>query len=228
MFYALVYIGADMKNRFSRFFAFCMVAVMTACSSPENMGTVAHFKSDQLPCGDDTTGIECLHKTLATEEMPQRIYAVDRQGDSSLFLFWQDYVSASSAIRALALSGELDVYKVPAKTEAKASGEATTQDGIVSIVNVPSPWYAPEFVVNGRMQDAIPDYAVIPGLDFKYFTTSDQGTLGGIYLWQSKASAEAFYNDAWHARIQETYGQEADLKFYKLVAISRDSLEMAK
>lgn len=192
------------------------------------MGTVVHFEGDQLPCGGYTTWIECLHKTLATEDMPQRIYAVNRQGASSLILFWQDYVSASSAIRALDLPGGLDVYSVPAKTEAKASGQATTQDGIVSIVNVPSPWYAPGFIVNGRMQDAIPDYAALPGLDFKYFTTSKQGTLGGIYLWQSKASAEAFYNDAWHARIQETYGQNADLKFFKLIDINRDSLEMVK
>ncbi len=192
------------------------------------MGTAAHFKSDQLPCDDDATWVDCLGKTLVNEEMPQRIYAVNRQGDSSLILFWQDYVSASSAIRTLGLPGKIDIYKVPAKTEAKASGEATTQDGIVSVVNVPSPWYAPEFIVNGRMQDAIPDYAVIPGLDFKYFTTSDQGTLGGIYLWQSKASADAFYNDAWHARIEETYEQKADLKFYNLIDINRDSLEMVK
>ena len=73
-------------------------------------------------------------------------------------------------------------------------------DAVVAVVRVPTPWYAPRFFVYRKFRAAVPDYAGQPGLRRKYFTMSDDGRYGGIYLWQSRAAAEAFYTPTWHAR----------------------------
>ncbi|MBO6504914.1 MAG: lipoprotein [Kordiimonadaceae bacterium] len=202
------------------------LAVLAGCSDAETTGTATHFSADILSCTQQSDVGRCFREQLEPGQLPQRVYAVERDGNKSVIAFWPNNITALSALRSLGLSDQIDVYNVPVVTAAQAAGLANVEDGVVSIVNVPSPWYAPKVVINGRMRDAVPDYAAIPGLDFKYFTTSESGTLGGIYLWNSRASADAFYDADWHARIQNTYGQSADLQFYELAQINRGTAEV--
>ena len=81
----------------------------------------------------------------------------------------------------------------------------------VSIVQVPAPWWAPHFLIRSRFEASLPRYRAVPGLLRKFYILSPDGQLGGIYLWESRAAADAFYDDAWHADIQERYGQPANL-----------------
>jgi len=61
---------------------------------------------------------------------------------------------------------------------------------------------------------AVPTYQRVPGLLRKYFTVSDDGRFGGIYLWASAASAEAWFSPAWHERVRKTYGVDAAIEWF--------------
>ncbi len=50
-------------------------------------------------------------------------------------------------------------------------------------------------------------YEGIPGLIRKYYGISpDSGSLAGIYLWESKATADAFYTSEWVAMVTKRWG----------------------
>ncbi len=54
-----------------------------------------------------------------------------------------------------------------------------------------------------------PKYRDVPGLIRKTYVLYPDGvTVGGIYLWQSRAAAEAMYSDDWRAFVRGKYGCE--------------------
>ncbi len=60
-----------------------------------------------------------------------------------------------------------------------------------------------------------PMYQDKPGLVRKYYVSTDDGArVGGMYLWESREAAEATYDDAWHARVTETYGSPPDMTWF--------------
>jgi hypothetical protein len=77
---------------------------------------------------------------------------------------------------------------------------------VVVVVRIPAPWYAPAFLIRRRFRQAVPQYQALPGLRRKYFTLTDDRLFGGIYLWDDRASADAFFTDAWHASVRRKYG----------------------
>ena len=42
----------------------------------------------------------------------------------------------------------------------------------------------------------------------------DGRSAGGVYLWDSREQAEAFYDDAWRQRLTARYGSEPHVTFY--------------
>jgi hypothetical protein len=38
--------------------------------------------------------------------------------------------------------------------------------------------------------------------------------VSGVYLWQSRAEAEQFYNDDWKNKIQERYGSQPMVSYF--------------
>ncbi len=86
---------------------------------------------------------------------------------------------------------------------------------VVVVVEVPRPWYAPDFLIVRKMSSAMPTYRAIPGLRYKAFTLAKpSGDFGGIYLWQDRASAEAWFSPAWYQRIREERGVEPKLRMF--------------
>ena len=79
------------------------------------------------------------------------------------------------------------------------------------LVRIRVPWWAPRLLVRRRFVQAVPDYARAPGLLRKAFTISEAGEFGGLYLWRSRADADAWFDARWHARVRERYGQDADV-----------------
>ena len=56
-------------------------------------------------------------------------------------------------------------------------------------------------------QSTAPRYQAQPGLVRKYYVLSEDGmTAGGVYLWESRAAAEALYTDAWRDFVTGKYG----------------------
>lgn len=54
-----------------------------------------------------------------------------------------------------------------------------------------------------------PKYQGVQGLLRKHYVLSqDGGTAGGVYLWNSRAEAEAMYTEAWRAFVREKYSTD--------------------
>ena len=59
-----------------------------------------------------------------------------------------------------------------------------------------------------------PGYRDMPGLVRKQYVVWEDGrTVGGVYLWNSRAEAEAQYSDAWRAFVREKYGTEPSITY---------------
>lgn len=65
-------------------------------------------------------------------------------------------------------------------------------------------------------QGTAPRYQSQPGLIRKYYVLSEDGmTVGGIYLWESRAAADALYTDEWRAFVTAKYGVAPDLAYWE-------------
>ena len=59
-----------------------------------------------------------------------------------------------------------------------------------------------------------PKYQGVPGLVRKCYTLSQDGSVvGGIYLWESRAQAEAMYTEKWREFVQEKYGSNPSVTY---------------
>jgi hypothetical protein len=59
-----------------------------------------------------------------------------------------------------------------------------------------------------------PKYQGVAGLVRKYYVLSQDGnTLGGIYLWNSRAEADAMYTDSWRAFVRDKYGCDPSVTY---------------
>ena len=59
-----------------------------------------------------------------------------------------------------------------------------------------------------------------------YFVTENGDRAGGIYLWKTKADAEACYTPEWKAMVSAKYGVEPDI-LYAHVPVSVDNVQEA-
>jgi Putative mono-oxygenase ydhR len=60
-----------------------------------------------------------------------------------------------------------------------------------------------------------PKYQGVPGLVRKVYVLSHEGrTAGGIYLWNSRAEAEATYTESWRAFVREKYGTDPSVTYF--------------
>jgi hypothetical protein len=99
----------------------------------------------------------------------------------------------------------------PAAQSQTATEPAAT---VITIVKVPTPWYAPRSVVVGRMIDTLALYANMPGLSYKaYSFARPGGEYGGLYYWQDVASAKAWYNPAWFERVRKERGKDGTVRY---------------
>ena len=70
-----------------------------------------------------------------------------------------------------------------------------------------------------------PGFREVRGLIRKQFIYAEDGWAGGVYLWQSRADAEAFYTGPWLAGIRERYGMDPQIKFFETACVTDNSLE---
>jgi len=89
----------------------------------------------------------------------------------------------------------------------------------VVIVTFPATTDLDDRALRQLLESAGADYVNVPGLRRKYFLSGD-GLGGGVYEWDCRASAEAFYDNAWHAMILERSGAVPDIRFFDSPAIA--------
>ncbi len=60
-----------------------------------------------------------------------------------------------------------------------------------------------------------PKYREVKGLIRKYYLLSEDGaTAGGVYLWESRQTAEQLYTEDWQAFILEKYGTKPSVTYF--------------
>jgi hypothetical protein len=61
-----------------------------------------------------------------------------------------------------------------------------------------------------------PRYREVKGLVRKYYLLADGGgSIGGVYLWNSRSDAERMYDAQWRSFIKERYGAEPTLSYFE-------------
>jgi hypothetical protein len=75
-----------------------------------------------------------------------------------------------------------------------------------------------------------PRYQEAQGLIRKYYLLSeDGGTVGGVYLWQSREDAERLYTKEWKNFIKEKYGADpAIIYFHSPVVVDNMTREIIR
>lgn len=64
-------------------------------------------------------------------------------------------------------------------------------------------------------ESTAPRYKNLPGLVRKYYLRSEDGRkAGGVYLWESRAAAEAVYTEEWKARVRQIYGSTPKIQWF--------------
>lgn len=91
---------------------------------------------------------------------------------------------------------------------------------VAVLVAVPIPAGMPRPQLEAAFRAAVPDYQQQPGLIRKYFTIGDDGRAGGIYLWSSRAAADAWYSEAWKAGVRKRWGAPASVSYFEVPALS--------
>lgn len=66
-----------------------------------------------------------------------------------------------------------------------------------------------------RFLSTAPKYQGVAGLFRKYYFLSQDGkTVGGIYLWNSRAEAETMYTEAWRAFVRDKYDADPSVTYF--------------
>lgn len=82
----------------------------------------------------------------------------------------------------------------------------------IAIVQIPIEKRSKEAAIKAAKASA-PTFVEAPGLIRKYYLNGDEGG-GGVYLWESRQAAEAWYNDNWWVRAEKTFGVRPKLTYY--------------
>ncbi len=65
-------------------------------------------------------------------------------------------------------------------------------------------------------ESTAPKYRNLPGLVRKYYLLSEDGRrAGGVYLWETRAAAEAVYSGEWKARVAQVYGSTPQILWFE-------------
>jgi hypothetical protein len=97
---------------------------------------------------------------------------------------------------------------------------------ITVIVNFPAPVGATLESITEAFSTTTPRYEGLPGLIRKYYLFDPEtGVGGGAYLWEDRAQAEAFYDEAWRTRLTEKYGVPPKISFFESPVIIDNALK---
>jgi hypothetical protein len=65
-------------------------------------------------------------------------------------------------------------------------------------------------------KSSAPKYRGLQGLVRKYYLYDEQSRIGGgVYLWRSRADADAVYTPQWKAYIAERYGAPPEIRYFE-------------
>lgn len=86
---------------------------------------------------------------------------------------------------------------------------------IVTVVRFPAAEFLSVDEARSRFGSNAASYLDVPGLLWKAYLRSEDGnTVGGLYWWADRASAESKFNDGWRRGMVEKYGAQPDIEYF--------------
>jgi hypothetical protein len=86
---------------------------------------------------------------------------------------------------------------------------------IVAVVNFQLPADVTAEQARTLYAESAPKYRGMKGLVRKYYLWDAEKRIGGgVYMWESRAAAEAVYTDEWKAYIRQRYGKEPAITWF--------------
>ena len=83
---------------------------------------------------------------------------------------------------------------------------------LIAIVQIPGIERSKEDAIAAARASA-PTFARLPGLTRKYYLNGENGG-GGVYIWESREAADAWYNEGWSAMMERRFGAKPTLTYY--------------
>jgi hypothetical protein len=100
---------------------------------------------------------------------------------------------------------------------------------IVAIVNFKLPADITAGQARKLYAESAPRYRTMQGLVRKYYLWDAEKHIGGgVYLWESRAAADAVYTAEWKASIRQRYGAEPAITFFDAPVIVDNELGTTK
>ena len=90
---------------------------------------------------------------------------------------------------------------------------------ITAIVRFPMGQGTTRDTAKTMFENSVPNYEQAPGLVWKYYLYGEDGTGGGVYLWNSREDAERQYSQTWRNMITEKFGSAPEILFYETPVI---------
>jgi hypothetical protein len=94
---------------------------------------------------------------------------------------------------------------------------------ITAVVRFPLPPGTTLEQAKAFFEGSAPKYQGAPGLVRKYYLFGEDGTGGGVYLWESREAAEKMYSDAWKKMIADRYGTAPEITYFDTPVIVDNS-----
>ena len=69
-------------------------------------------------------------------------------------------------------------------------------------------------------ENIAPDFRDVKCLISKYFIYGDHRIAGGVYQWETREDAEAFYSGPWLTGIVERYGTKPEIEYFTVFCIT--------
>ena len=91
---------------------------------------------------------------------------------------------------------------------------------ITATVRYPLPPHIDPAACREHFHKIAPGFQHVNGLISKHFIWSESGWAGGVYQWETREEAQAFYAGAWLDGIVERYGTHPQIEFYEVFALT--------
>ena len=91
---------------------------------------------------------------------------------------------------------------------------------ITATVRYKLPPHIDEAACRAHFHMIAPGFRDAKGLISKHFIWSESGWAGGVYQWQTREDAEAFYGGPWRDGIVARYGMEPQIDFFEVFAVT--------
>jgi heme-degrading monooxygenase HmoA len=138
---------------------------------------------------------------------------------------WRDQTAAQSwfspawherVVKERGATADVRLFSAPVvvSNAAIATTDVSDANRVATLVTVATPPQISRERLLAEFNAAAPTYQKVPGLIRKYFIITDDGKFGGVYLWDTQASAQQWFNPAWQDRVLKTYGSSANLEWF--------------